>query len=302
MSKKHPKIRVKLHKFYIVDITTLAYPKIFARHFISIFQARKFMKLHRISRVEFTVASGYELIHKYHKNTYYKTRKLNPTKLRMYATNKDMYPYEAKAIRVASRKRLKAKLRKSADTMQIILNKPLTFIIKLSKYFPDQLSYSLHTSRWILPVASRFYTYPEDIVWITRIRRCLINHYFMSGHNATVRAMRIYQKMGDRIKEKYEKVGLRGGLKLAKYSPEEIEKEFKKRGFKNTKDVRIRKDRCYIYSLDGKLVFPRWFNFDGNELQSYPRKLYIYTALSKFGINGYTKTVIPESKTNPTKN
>jgi len=216
---------------------------------------------------------------------------INKKKTHTQHTAKYEYPLnkttqaQRHSFRNNERKKMKQKKRmpKLTETVvwEMIDDKPVFFMKQLKKFIKNHWAYSRPVEG--LKVFKEKYEWPQDVVLLSNIVRCLKTYYDVGLYDVSEVAMFIYEKWGDRVRRHMRTVD---AIPIDK---EAVAKELGARGFMKKLDMDFDDDDSYIESiyLNPTLAHPEICRHLHKEINLYDYSVYDFQ--SKMGIPGFVR-------------
>ena len=290
--------RVKKWKWYLVDLRDWHHPVIVRKHFETAEQALIFKK--KYATKDYDIINGFDAIEYGLRDWEFNSVKHPEYRHSISRLPKYDYPphitdqYRRQIWRMTQRRGIIRKQRKVMELnykalKEIWDHKEILFFKRLKKYRGYYQAYSRK-----MPVFKEFkkhYQYPRDIVRLCAIYMCLKKYYDVGLYDPVKVAILIYDLFPEKVSKWLETNAPRPSNEA------EVKKEFLARGFvkfRNSDFIRGKDAFVETILITPTLVYPirAWHTHE--QLMSGVADYRVYELQSLVGIQGYTRSTIPD--------
>ena len=280
------KFSIHKWKFYLVDMQDFQNPVVVRKHFFTKQQAIDF-KLRYCNKWYETVLGKDALNMELSDWFNYKPKHRHAVaKFTKYLFPPHVKTQRQKQIfRHNQRKKLIKKKRRPMINYKMLKelldNKEVLFFKRLRNF----TSYYDAYSNKVIPFKDfrKEYDYPEDIVHLSAIWKCLTRHYDLGLYNYAEVAMYIYALFPEKVKK------WRGGPDMTHKNEEDVKREYLARGFVDKRHSGFTKEDAFVETIFIKptLVYPEQCWFTGDDMVMYDHR--VYDLQPMVGIQGYCR-------------
>lgn len=279
------RFHIKKFKWYLVDLRDYHKPVLVRKHLDSKAQAIWFRDKYydkNYDVIYWKKAEGYDL------RDY-----INKHRRHGHHTAKYDYPPDCKTqhqrqvfrnnIRKKNRQRMRAPKVTETILWEIIDDKPVLFVKRVSHYADNHWVYSQPVEG--LKEFEKYFSWPKDLRHLCNIVRTLNDYYEVGLYPMAQVALGLYKKWGPRIRRHCDRHPA-----AMSHDEEQVVKELEARGFQYLDDMEFFDEDSYVATRDGfqpAMAHPElcWHTYEDKKLYDH----YVYDFQAHIGIPGYCK-------------